>query len=213
MPKRKRANGNGRPRKRRKQATARRRIPFTVEVKHFDASVNINIVSAGAVRTTPLNGILEGLSQAARIGARINITKVMFRGHLSPAATTDDGDVVRVIFFQDKQCSGTTPDVADILSSADEHSFRTSTTTKRFVILADFFETWSANSLDVAGTAFVEKFTPVVFFKDTNIPVQYTTSAATFAAISTNSIGVLTISREGDASNLVGIFRCSFTDV
>ncbi len=183
------------------------------EVKHHDVAIAENIVNAGAVLSTPLNGIIEGNSNATRDGSKIHVHRVAFRGFTSPVATSDGADVVRIIFFLDKQCSGQTPTVANLLSTASHNAFRDPVTTERFTFLKDIHMSYTSNTLDVAGTGFLENWVTIDWFKDVDFVTQYQVNAATFAAISTNSIGLLTLSKEADASSVVGIFRVSYTDV
>ncbi len=183
------------------------------EMKHLDTSFTINVVNAGAVESIPLNGILQSDASNGRVGNRAHIHKVMIRGFVSLTASVDSNDVVRVIIFQDKQASGTTPTVAQILQTASTNSFRNRDTTKRFNILYDHRMQWESNSLDVAGTAFVVPQTLFENFKNVDFVTQWTADAATFAAISTNSIGILTISKEADDSDVLCIVRVSYSDV
>ncbi len=185
------------------------------EVKHHDLPASPNIVNAGAVFGTPVNALLEGLGSEQRIGSKIHIHKVMWKGILTPSATTDDGDVVRIMVVQDKQASGNTPTVAQVLQTASPNSFRNRETTKRFVILYDKRVAWDSRSVAVENppTTFVQRHVLMEFYKDVDIEVQYLVSASTFAGISTNSIFLLTISTEADATSLSSIFRISYTDV
>lgn len=220
--KRKRTNG-GRPQLRRQFSQAsgpffrrprRYNLARPPEVKHLDVNVDIAIAGAGAVLATPLNGVLEALTQNGRQGNTIHIHRVAFRGHTLPAADTDTNDLVRIIFFVDHQASGTTPTVAKLLHAATTDAFREESTMARFTILQDFFFSWSTNSISIAGTpTFVSKQTVVQFFKKVNFETHYLQSANTFAAITKNSIGVLTISDSAQDTNLEGVFRISFTDV
>ncbi len=214
MNKRKSNGRRRRPQGKRVNRT-RRFIMVEPEVKHHDVGQSPSIVNAGAVFGTPINGMLEGLGSEQRIGSKVHIHKVSFKGILTPTDTTDDGDVVRLMVVQDKQASGQTPTVANVLQSASPQSFRNRETTKRFNILFDKRIAWDSRSVGVENppTTFVQRHLLVEFFKDVDIEVQYLSSAATYAAISTNSIFLLTISSEAGATDLSGNFRVSFTDV
>ncbi len=209
----KRKNNNSRRPRQRPNNRRRRFLIIEPEVKHHDLAVGENIVSAGAIKAIPVNAMLEGLGSEQRVGSKVHCNKISFKAVLKPTATTDDGDTVRIMCVQDKQASGNTPTVANVLQSASVHSFRNRETTKRFVILFDKRFTWDSRTLDVAGTAFAERHVLVEFFKEVNFETQYLVSAATFGGISTNSVFLLTISEEADASTLTGIFRTSYTDV
>ncbi len=183
------------------------------EMKHIDTSYTVNVVNAGAVESIPINGILQSDASNGRVGNRAHIHKVMIRGFVTPTSGVDSNDLVRVIIFQDKQASGNTATVAQILQTASTNSFRNRDTTKRFNILFDQRFAWQSGSLDVAGTGFVTPQTLVENFKNVDFVTQWTADAATFAAISTNSIGLLTISKEADDSDLSCIVRVSYSDV
>ncbi len=206
-------NGRRRQPNGKRRANRRRLVMITPEVKHHDLTIAEPIFNAGAVDGTPWNAMLEGLGSEQRIGSKIHIHKVSFRGFLAPTAATDGEDVVRMLVVQDKQASGQTPTVANVLQTASTSSFRNRDTTKRFNILYDERFVWSTNTIDVAGTALIEKNVLIEFFKEVDIEVQYLSSASTFAAINTNSIFLLTLSKEADDTTLNGIARISFTDV
>ncbi len=206
---------NGRKRQRQRKA----RLPKGLvirrpEVKHHDvANFTINMVSAGAVKSAPLNGILNGNTDGTRVGDKIHVHKVSYRGFIQPTDVTDSDDVVRIIFFQDKQASATTPTMGQILETVTVSSFRQKKRLQRFVILADFFVMWNAQTLNVATSGFAKTRIPIEFFKNVDFETHYISDAATFAGISTNSIGVATVSLGGDATTMIGTSRIAYTDV
>lgn len=213
MSKRQRVNVNGKRKRRSNQ-----RNGFVVrqpELKQFDVNVDVDITSTGGVLATPLNGILTGTTAASRVGNRVQIKRVAFRGHLHQTDTTDGTDIVRVIWFFDKQTSGSVAAIGEILNTTTTDSFRESDTTKRFIILHDEYMAWNAfmNNSTNPPTFFVDQRSPILWFKDVNLETQYLSSAATYAAISTGGIGILTISEETGSTSITGVFRVSYTDV
>ncbi len=183
------------------------------EVKHLDFVLLTAVTSSGVIEL--VNGVLIGTSNSSRIGNKIHIHKVMIRGFSFLTDTTDDGDVVRLLLVEDRSAAGTTPTVANVLDTVSTSSFKNQNTMNRFNFIWDHRFAWDSRSVAVENppTTFVQKHTIFEGFKRTNIVTEYTSSVVTFAAISTSSIFLLSLSNEAGAITISGRVRISYTDV
>lgn len=123
-------------------------------------------------------------------------------------ATTTD--TVRLIVYQDKQANGATIAVLDLLETANYQSFNNLSNSGRFRVLMDRTHTLVAASA-IAGPSTGEDGMNFTFFKQLNMPIEFSAGAGVIAEICTNNIGVLAISRGGGVL-LDSKFRLRFTD-
>lgn len=214
------------PRKRRRLNNRRTRTPMyksprmmivRPELKHFDVSgQSINVVSTGIFGTVAINPVVTGTTATTRIGDRITIKRIQVRFSISPAGTTDDGDIFRVIVLLDKQPNGANPAVLDVLQTADEQAYPANKTMKRMTFLMDRYIAWNVEGPTIGAdppVAFLVKRSAHTFSKNVNIEVEYILpSTATIAAISTNALHMFAISNQSADSIILWTSRISYVD-
>ena len=89
------------------------------EIKALDMPYATYTLNATAV-ITPLNLIRAGSSFFNRIGRRIEMKSLHFKGLISPLRTVAAGDYVRVMIVYDSQTNGAPPNISDILQDTDQ---------------------------------------------------------------------------------------------
>lgn len=183
--------------------------PLKAEIKFFDTAVSTNLLAAGAI-VPSLNIIPEGDGESARDGRKIRLTKLDIHGRVfyDASVSTDDGDVGRIIVYEDKQTNKAAAAVTDILETADVNAFRNLANVKRFNILSD---QQIAMNTPVAGA---DQRMWYNFHKSLNIPVSYDNTAATGAITTQTSsnVGMLLISQFDNVLILQANARMRFVD-
>lgn len=182
-------------------------------MKFFEnVDVTTNILSGGVIFSS-LNLIPQGTTDTTRIGRKCTIKRIMMRGIMTNSAAADDGDVVRIIIYHDKQCNGTAATAVMILETADVKAFRNLDNSKRFTIIKDWYTAWNSHSLDVAGSGFAITRRTLSFYKNCSIPLTFDNTTGALTEIRDNNIGILFISQQADDTNLEWTSRISFSDV
>ncbi len=209
MQKRKRINGAfARRGKARAMKTIRGRLANGGELKFHDVDLDDAIVAVGGTITPSINLIAQGVIESTRVGRKCVLRKVQWRYDIDLPLEQDQadlgqGDIVRVIMYIDKQANGATAAITDILESADYQSFRNLTNSGRFRILLD--KTHSINRRVAMTDGANTSATPEVvtgthtLFKTINIPLEFSAGTGAITEIRSNNLGVLLISREGQA--------------
>ncbi len=207
-----------------KPAVRGRRAETLGELKFHDLDIDDGTVTAaGTIAQVSCNIIAQGNTESERIGRKLTIRKVNWKYEVRIAAVQDqadppNGDLVRVILYQDKQANGATALVADILETADYQSFRNLANQGRFNILMDRTHNVGQQLSAVDGTntaAYpIVHAGPYSFNKACAIPIEYDNSATTGVITSqrSNNLGVLTISQAGVAG-FFSKMRLRFSDV
>lgn len=182
------------------------------EMKHKDLIQSFSLTNTSAFASDPFNAIVTGDTNETREGNRITIKKIGLRCQILDTASTDDGDVIRIIVLVDHQANGADPAVTDILQSADEQAFRATKTMKRFTFIMDKYLSWSPHTLNVAGTGFASTRQSFTWFHDCNIDVEYLANSADIAGIGTNAIQLFAISQQASDTTITFTSRISFVD-
>ena len=94
------------------------------ELKFHDLDVDDATVAAGAtIAQDSCNKIAQGVTEITRVGRKCTIRMINWRFNIfmNAAATTNTGDVVRVILFLDKQCNGATAVTTDIVATVPKN--------------------------------------------------------------------------------------------
>jgi len=198
------------------------------ERKFLDVTIADNSISAGGdiQNSGTLVVIPQGAGESERVGRKVIIRKMMFRGDitLNEYAGTVEADAsaanrVRVIFYLDKQCNGAAAVTADILAVATpvSNGFNNLTNRDRFVILKDKFIDLNPMALAKATTNFVRpRVNKSMFFaKSCDIPVEYSGTAGTIGEIRSNNIGCLLLADSAAAGfpcTVTGTVRFRYTD-
>ncbi len=188
------------------------------ELKFDDTTQGIATATlTGTILQNTLLVIPEGVGEEQRIGRKINLTKLMFRGSIIIPASTDatsTSDVIRLIVYHDKQCNNTAATVTELLATASFDSFRNLAFTHRFRFLHDKCYTITSGGAGGNGTA-IETCSAernIQFYINLhNMPIIYNSSATTGAlnTIESNNIGFMSISSNAEAG-IVGKFRVRF---
>ncbi len=183
----------------------------SAELKFHDLDIDDGTVAAaGTIAQVSCNVIAQGNTESERIGRKLTVRKINWKYEVRLAAVQNqadppNGDLVRVILYQDKQTNGATALVADILESADYQSFRNLANLGRFNILMDrthrIGEAMAQTDGTNTGSYPIVHAGPFGLYKACNIPIEYDNSATTgvITSIKSNNIGVLTISQAGVA--------------
>lgn len=196
-----------------KRYRARRKMPLrrltNPELKFFDVDVNVaagSLVAAGAIHVSA-NLIPQGVTEITRVGRKCVIKKIGWRWSIVKPSTANlslGHEVVRMICYQDKQTNGATAAVTGILESANYQSFRNLTNTGRFNILYD--RTYDLNQQAGSGDGTTNDGASTVlsgqWYKDCNIPLEFSAGAGAITELSTNNIGFLFISLDGDTTSV-----------
>ncbi len=198
-------------------------VAATQEHKFFDLDIDDAVVAAGAtIAQDSCNQIAQGLTDKTRIGRKVTIRAIGWRfdmtwialgsANMSAVAVND---TVRVILYLDKQANKLTAATTGILASADYQSFNNLSNKGRFRILMDrsydFHVTaaaadFDANIADVAGTNLND-----AFYKSCNIPIEFSAGTGALTEITSNNVGVMTLSKNGVCS-FTSKMRVRFTD-
>lgn len=171
--------------------------PRKKELKFFDHQVQQVPLIAGTIHDS-FNLITQGTGESQRIGRAIVIMRINWRYRIklaSKALATDSTDSVRIILFIDTQCNGAVATVADILESPNWKSFKNLTNTSRFRTLMD--RQYNLVSPGALNDATLEDSIDDTFYKDVNIPIDFTGNTGTISDILSNNISRLLISSDG----------------
>ncbi len=194
------------------------------ELKFHDLDIDDGTVSAsGAIAEDSCNVIAQGNTESQRVGRKLTIRKINWKYEVRLASVQDqanppNGDLVRIILYQDKQTNGATAAITDILETADYQSFRNLANLGRFNILMDRTHRVGESMAQTDGTntaAYpIVHSGPYGLYKACNIPIEYDNSATTGVITSqrSNNIGVLTISQAGVAG-FFSKMRLRYSDV
>lgn len=142
------------------------------------------------------NNIAQGTTESSRIGRKCTISSIHWRWNvLLPHNTSPQvSDTVRLIFYLDKQCNGTTATVQDILQTLNYQSFNNLANKDRFKILYD-------HVLDTNFAAGVSQFADTQvsgsFHKRVNVPIEFSATTGAVTEIKSNNLGILIISNNG----------------
>lgn len=189
------------------------------ELKFLDTALGQTAVTqAGAVYTN-LNVVAQGDGQSQRIGRKIVIKSIYFKGIVQKdgaAATANTSDTVRIIVIQDKQANGQVFAATDYLDSANYLSHKNLANENRFKCLSDqtFSLSCPSGSYTGAAASFGEGRRTWEKYMRCNIPIEYDTTATT-GAIATqrsNSIAVLAISESATISTIQYNCRIRYSD-
>ncbi len=190
----------------------------TTELKFLDGTVADDAENGGLIVQDSMCKIAQGITESARIGRVIHIKRLTidFGGFLKSTSNgAQNGDVIRIIVFLDKQSNGAAPAVTDILETAVHNSFyNLANVPSRFKILHSKFITLNSLSGQGNGTAwtFERKTWRYRWNKKCNIPIHYDLTTAVIGALTANNVGILVISSGATATTLGFVWRMRFID-
>ncbi len=211
----------------RKRVYRGRRATYNGELKFFDIrKAATNLTAAGVILDDSICEVAQGVTESERIGRKMTIRSINFRGEwqngLGTATGTVDGRL-RIVIVWDKQANGAAFTVANVLenngAAVDINSFRNLSNAGRFVVLMD--KTFNANIPGVAQTA-AGTFTSYAnahswtFYKSCNIPIEYDAAAGAITEMRSNNVGIFALSQTpvnpGAASTVSYTCRIRFSD-
>ncbi len=204
-----RVNGSRRFRGMKTRSRIRREVQRAIarkdglELKFHDLDIDDPTVSAtGTIAQVTCVDIDQGITESNRIGRKVRVKMINWRMtvRLIPgSAPANTSDTCRVILYLDKQANGATAGVTDILESADYQSFNNLANKGRFRTLMD--KTWDLQAMsgafDGTNDQFGENIINDSLYKKVNIPIEYSGATGAITELTSNNIGVLTISSEG----------------
>lgn len=198
-----------------------RYIGKDAELKWFDFNVAASNPTTGGtiIGTGTIVNIAQNTGQSERIGRKITVKKVQLRTQIiMPALTANgvnvQGDILRVIVYQDKQCNGATAAVLDILTTNTWNSYRNLSNSNRFIVLSDktYDSSYETFSVDAGGlfNAIGSRESDNQIMK-CDIPIEYSGVTGAVNEIRSNNICVLAISAQGIV-NVNLQFRTRYSD-
>lgn len=191
------------------------------EQKFLDLTLLDAEISTTASVISSLNLMAQGLTGDTRIGRKITVRKLhvrfeLFLPQIVKAVATKTSDIVRVMFFIDKQTNGVATAGSDILKdNTDYLSFRLLSNQGRFEILYDKFHELNYKTLGVDQDP--SEFTQIAvskfykFSKKLSVPIEFSGISGAITEVRSNNIGILAISR-GATAVLTSKVRLRFSD-
>ncbi len=181
---------------------------------------NSNISPLG-VTTAILTTIVQGDSEAERIGRRATIRSIAWRINLSlpiqdAKALPVAGNIIRLMIVQDTQCNGVAIPITQLLEAADYQSFNNLANKNRFKTLYDKYHTLNysglaSDAVGVVSQAAHERF--LAIYKKVNIIIEFDNTATTgvISTVRSNNIQAFAISKASGAA-MISLVRIRFTD-
>lgn len=192
------------------------------ELKWIDVDLADSTLAAGGV-FLPTNGdlplIAAGTGESQRVGRKVWIKKILMKYSLILAATAGATinpaqDRVRVILYHDKQCNGAIPAAAIILQTVTVNGFRNMENIGRFNILYDKIHVM--NCVAAAGDGAANDSAPMArqgkFYKNCNIPIEYSGTAGTIGEIRSNNLCLLVVANNAEATAIEATIRLRYLD-
>lgn len=191
------------------------------ELKFHDHTVDGSAIAAGGVIVSDIiNDISAGTLEQQRIGRKITIKNINWRYQLKlpildDSALLESSEVMRLIFYQDKQCNGTPATAIQIMETViGIHSFRKLANAGRFTILMDKVYVLNYQAVSHLANDTIAQAEVLIedsFFKKVHIPIEFLGTSGAIRNVTSNNLGVLVITRSGTGS-LTSKVRIRFTD-
>lgn len=199
-----------------------RNLPLSIETKYIDSSVNTGALSAntvalvnfsGPLSGTSLNLIAIGNSGETRVGQKVNIQTIRFRGQVDLASNIIGAARVRITLILDSQANGAAPATATIFTDSNIDAFQDIDNVGRFKIIKDKFITINSH-YGIPGTSTGAAVVPFKFnHKCKGTPIHYSGSAGTIAEIRSNNYFLVVNTNVGGVVTLQGKSRVAYKDV
>lgn len=184
------------------------------ELKTIDVDgVSGTISSAGAV--TLLNGVAQGTDYTDRIGRKVMLRSILWRGFVTPSAATSlpEGAFFRCILFYDAQTNASTPLVTDVLATTAYDAPLNLTNRDRFRVLYDKYCTINATQYTTGAlTSGSPMPKHLKFYKKMSMEVIFGSTGSTVGSIQTGGVFLLTICSVNVGCKLDMFSRIRFTD-
>ncbi len=194
------------------------------ELKFLDTVKALtNLTTGGVVLDASLNVIPQGNTESERIGRKVVLKMLRFKGKITSAATTvltETEQRYRIVVYCDKQTNGAAATAIQIFGAAPTlDSFRELANQDRFTILYDKTKDFviPAVAQTAAGT-FSTYLISRTFHANIrlNLPIEFDSSATTgvITSIRSNNVGILGFTETGNAPlSLSYIARVRYSDM
>jgi len=189
----------------------------SVEKKFLDIGQSAAFPTGTNTATlTLLNGLSQGAGPSARIGGRIEVRSIQFRGNFQSGTTATGITPLRVKIVYDKETNGLAPNATDIMATDLIYGMNNLNNAGRFITLLD--KTFEPQAGVQAGSASSFQAQTIEGYCKLNLPTKYNSgNAGTVADISSGSIYALTWSN-GATTGGAGFsdevnFRMRYTDI
>lgn len=183
------------------------------ELKVTDtATVVAAVTQAGVVSL--LNGTATGTDYTNRTGRKMITKSVLIRLFINTnLVSAQQGDVVRVIIFVDKQSNGALPAVADVLNTATYAEPMNLNNRDRFIIIRDTIFTMSPAVYAAAAlTAGAPVTRMAKHYKKVSFETIFSGTTNGIASIASGSLCILYISQFASVSTITYNVRTRFID-
>lgn len=170
-----------------------------VEYKFLDTTVSGALDAVGAVAPTGGNSLVlvaQGASESNRVGLKITVRSIDLRGFIYSRGVYTGAyplfDVVVLYLVLDKQPNGAAPSVTDVFNGSLLTVCHVNKSNEdRFVILKKYVHPIVAYVIDSAGGGLVGCSAACFdIHEDVEIPVYYTSTAASITNVKSNNICV-----------------------
>ncbi len=199
-------------------------IAEDAELKVKDTTIaNFAVLSTGSPVNIPsgmgggdsIHYLKEGVQPFERIGRKVVLKKIMYRFILEMATQTVvtlAHDNLRIIVVWDKATAGTVINAAQLLSGTTPtlNAFNNLDYKGRYVTLSDKKYNFAAPGSLGADTIPVTRL--ITFFKEVDIPLEFTESTGDLSENRINSVQIFAIS-ENSKIFLRGVVRVRYNDM
>lgn len=189
------------------------------EIKYHDLTLGSGVIGGTTIypATGTLNLIAQGTGPNQRIGRKVTVTSIHFRGYVdNTISTAASGFMMRVILYLDKQCNGAAAAGNDLLvDSTILDSYRNLDNSGRFTFLYDKVMTLNpsiAYDSVAAGLANAVTIRRIAINKKVSIPIEFSAAVPTIADIKSNNLCFLLIPEPISKGSFVGQFRLRYSD-
>jgi len=199
-----------------------RNLPLSVETKYIDSAINTGPLAAttyalvsfsGPLSGTSLNLIAIGNTSETRVGNKVNIQTIRFRGQVDLASNVIGAARVRITLILDTQCNGSPPNPTLIFTDANIDAFQEIDNVGRFKIIKDKFITINSH-FGIPGTSTGAAVVPIKFnHKAKNVPIHYSGSSGAITEVRSNNYIMVVNTNVGGVVTLQGKSRVGYKDV
>lgn len=181
----------------------------TIDVDNIAGAVS----SVGAV--VLLNGVPQGTDYTERIGRKVMMKSVLWRGFVTPNASVSlpEGAFFRYIIFYDAQTNATAPAVTDVLATNAYDAPLNLTNRDRFRVMVDKFCSINASTFTTGALSAGSPMPKALkFYKKMSMEVIFGSTGGTVGSIQTGGLFLLTICSVNSGCKLDIYSRTRFTD-
>jgi len=183
-----------------------------VEKKYYDSAWGPTTVAGTATIHSTFLAIAQGTTEVTRVGGKINVCNINFRGEILGLNDNSGApEVVRIIWLWDKQCNGAAPVATDILAADNINSFLNMDNTDRFQVIKDKMYTVDVSAYDVASDLAFSHSKIIKLNYKCSVPIHYSSTTGAIAEIKSNNLIFLAIAIGTKAAYRMRV-RVKFTD-